>query len=281
MTETPSPIPLWPAGVVPGAHGLAEPDVPSLTPFLAPGGGPRAAVVICPGGAYAGLAPHEGAPVARWLRGLGIHAFVLRYRVTPYRHPHPLLDAQRALRTVRERAQQWGVDPSRVGILGFSAGGHLASTAGTHFDAGDPGAADTVERQGCRPDFMILCYPVISFIEFPHQGTMANLIGADPPEDLRALLSNERQVTRDTPPAFLWHTADDGGVSVRNSLSFASALSQHGVPFALHVYGHGRHGLGLAENDADVGSWPTRCGAWLAQRGLVASDGPAGNAGNA
>ncbi len=281
MADGPA-LPLWPEGEVPGAQGTDDRDVPKLTPFLPDGRRPgeplRAAMVVCPGGGYAGLAPHEGAPVARWLNSLGIAAFVLQYRVAPYRHPWPLSDAQRALRTVRHRAGEWGVDPARVGILGFSAGGHLTATAGTHWDRGDAGADDPVERWSCRPDLMVLCYPVITFGPSRHEGSMHNLLGrppADPGtqqaadyEALRRSLSNDEQVTPETPPAFLWHTADDGGVPVENSLVFASALSRHRVPFALHVYERGRHGLGLAEQDPDVGSWPARCGVWLAGHGF-------------
>ena len=261
-------VALWPAGAVPGALGSEDRDVPKLTPFLVPGGGPRAAVVVCPGGGYAGLAPHEGAPVARWLNSLGIAAFVLQYRVAPYKHPWPLADAQRAIRTIRHRAAEWGVDPGRVGILGFSAGGHLTATAGTHWDRGDVGAEDPIARQSCRPDLLVLCYAVVTFGVFRHEGSMHNLIGAQPSEELRRSLCNEEQVGADTPPTFLWHTADDAGVPVENSLVFAAALSRHRVPFALHVYESGRHGLGLAAGDPDVGSWPERCGVWLARHGF-------------
>jgi acetyl esterase/lipase len=264
------PLRLWPEGAVPGARGAEPPDVPTITPHLAAGGGPepRAAIVVCPGGGYASLAPHEGAPVARWLNGLGVNAFVLRYRVAPYGHPWPLADAQRAIRTVRHRAAAWGVDPARVGILGFSAGGHLAATAATHFDAGDAAAADPVERMSSRPDLAILCYAVITLEQFRHEGSMRNLIGAQPTAELRRRLSAEQQVTADTPPAFLWHTADDAAVPVENSLLFAAALSRFRVPFALHVFERGRHGLGLAQDDPDVGGWTDRCALWLAGHGF-------------
>jgi acetyl esterase/lipase len=151
-----------------------------------------------------------------------------------------------------------------VGILGFSAGGHLASTVGTHFGAGDPNAADPIDRQGSRPDAMILCYPVLTFEPpFRHEGSMYNLLGPNPPDDLRLSLSSETQVTAETPPTFLWHTADDAGVPVENSLLMAAALSAQHVPFELHVYPHGAHGLGLAPDDPHVGTWPTLCAQWL------------------
>jgi acetyl esterase/lipase len=259
---------LWPEGAVPLATGSNPGDRPTLTPYLLPPGPARAAVVICPGGGYAGLAAHEAAPVARWANALGLHALVLRYRVAPYRHPAPLWDAQRALRTVRHRADAWAVDPDRVGLLGFSAGGHLCATAATHFDHGEPDAQDPVQRQGCRPDFVVLGYPVISLIDHAHAGSMHNLLGADPPEELRLALSAERQVTAATPPAFLWHTADDAVVPVEHSLAFAAALSRHGVPFELHIYPHGAHGLGLATAEARVGQWTQACASWLAAEGL-------------
>ena len=261
-------VPLWPDGAVPLGAGSGPADRPSITPYLVREGDARSAVVVCPGGGYAGLADHEGEPVARWLNARGLHAFVLRYRVAPYRHPAPLWDAQRAIRTVRHHCGPWRVDPGRVGILGFSAGGHLSATAGTHFDPGDPAAADPVDRQGCRPDFLILCYPVISFVAHTHHGSMTNLLGTEPPEDLRRALSNEEQVTAATPRTFLWHTADDAGVPVENSLGFAAALSRHRVPFDLHVYAHGAHGLGLAANDPHVGNWTAVCAAWLTAQGL-------------
>jgi acetyl esterase/lipase len=225
-------------------------------------------MIVCPGGGYHWLAPHEGEPVARWLNGLGIAAFVLEYRHAPQRHPAPLHDTQRAIRLVRHHAAEWNVAPDRVGILGFSAGGHLATTAGTHHDAGDPHAADPVERLSCRPDLLVLCYPVITFLPGGHSGSMANLLGDDPPEELRRSLSAELHVTPETPPAFLWHTAEDASVPVQDSLLFASALHRAGVPFALHVFPRGRHGLGLAPDDLAVGQWTALCARWLAEQGF-------------
>ncbi len=256
------PQPLWPAGA-PG-RDTAEPRFePTLTPYLVAADRPRGTVVVCPGGGYGGRAPHEGEPIALMLNKFGISAAVCDYRVAPYRHPHPLLDAQRAIRTVRHHAKDWHVDPTRVAILGFSAGGHLASTAATHWDLGDPHATDPIDRLAGRPDAAILCYPVISFAEFGHTGSMHNLLGPNPDPALRENLSNEKQVNAKTPPTFLWHTADDGGVPVENSLLFASALRRAGVPFELHVYQHGAHGLGLAPGDPHVATWARLCGEWL------------------
>jgi acetyl esterase/lipase len=245
---------------------------PRLTPYLPAASVPTAAIVVCPGGGYRMLAPHEGEPVARWLNGLGIAAFVLEYRHAPHRHPAPLQDAQRAIRLVRHFAGEWNVAPDRVGILGFSAGGHLAATAGTQPGAGDPHADDPVERQSARPDLMVLCYPVITFVSERDSVSMANLIGEDAPDDLRRALSAELNVTPGTPPAFLWHTAEDAAVPVEDSLRFASALHRAGVRFALHVFPHGRHGLGLATDDPTVGQWTTLCARWLADQGFGARE---------
>jgi acetyl esterase/lipase len=192
---------------------------------------------------------------------------VLRYRLATYRHPAPLLDAQRAIRLVRARADAFGVDAQRIGILGFSAGGHLASTAGTHFDSGDPQSADPIEQVSCRPDALILCYPVISFGEFRHPGSRDALLGENPPEMLVQLLSNEKQVTPQTPPTFLWHTANDGGVPVENSLLFAAALSKNRVSFDLHIFADGPHGVGLAADHPVLSLWTTCCAAWLRDMG--------------
>ena len=261
------PIPLWSEGA-PGAQGTADSDNPSITPYLVEASEPTAAIVVCPGGGYGGLAPHEGEPVARWLNSLGISAVVLRYRVAPYKHPHPLLDAQRALRYVRAHASEWKIDPRRSGILGFSAGGHLAATAGTHYDAGNPESPDPVEWVSCRPDLLVLCYAVISFGTHRHNGSMVNLIGENPPDDLRSHLSNELQITANTPPTFLWHTADDAAVPVENSLLFAQALSRYQIPFELHVFAQGRHGLGLAPDDPSVSQWTRLCAIWLEKQGF-------------
>ena len=263
----PFDIPLWPGGT-PGLDTAAPSHVPTLTAYCVSSRRARGAVIICPGGGYRMRAPHEAEPVACWLNASGISAFVLNYRVVPYRHPWPLRDAQRAVRLVRCRASEWLINPERVGILGFSAGGHLAATVGTHYDSGDPQADDPVDRQSCRPDAMVLCYPVITFGPHRHNGSMVHLIGENPTEDLRTSLSNETQVTKDTPPAFLWHTSDDRAVPVENSLLFAAALTREHVPFELHVYRSGQHGMGLAGSDPHVRTWPKLCAQWLKQIGF-------------
>ena len=258
------PIVLWPDGA-PGAVGQQPDDIPTLTPYLPPMGKDNCgAVVICPGGGYGFLAPHEGRPVAEWLNSNGIAGFVLKYRIAPrYKHPAPLQDANRALRTVRARAAEWGVRPDRIGILGFSAGGHLASTAGTHFDAGRADAADPIERASSRPDAMVLIYPVITMKEKTHGGSRNNLLGKDPSAELINLLSNEEQVTSQTPPAFLIHTVEDTAVPYENSNLFIAALRKAGVPHEFHLYEKGPHGFGLADKDPVLSTWPKLCAAWL------------------
>lgn len=264
-----NPILLWPEGTpVDGSGG--ESFDPTITPYLVESNRPTAAVVVCPGGGYSGRADHEGEPVALWINGLGISSFVLDYRVAPSRHPAPLMDAQRAIRWVRAKAQELHVDAGRVGILGFSAGGHLAATAATHFDGGTPVAEDPVERQSSRPDAAVLCYPVITFVdECRHSGSMTNLLGPDPDDRLRRELSAELQVGSMTPRMFLWHTGEDAGVPVRNSLLLADALARHEVPFSLHTYPRGAHGLGLATGTGYTASWTVACAGWLREIGFV------------
>jgi acetyl esterase/lipase len=266
-------IELWPSGA-PGAKGKSDNDKPTITAYLPPADkATGAAVVVCPGGGYGFLAMgHEGKDVAEWLNSLGVAAFVLKYRHAAhgYQHPAPLDDAQRALRTVRARAGEWGVDSKRVGILGFSAGGHLASTAGTHFDAGKSDAADPIDRQSCRPDFMVLVYPVVSFTTaYTHQGSKNNLLGKNPDQKLVDHLSNENQVTSQTPPTFLMHTNEDSGVPPENSVLFYLALRRAGVPAEMHIYEKGQHGLGLAPQTPAVSSWPERCADWMRGRGIL------------
>ena len=269
----PKVMPLWPGGA-PGAVGNEEADRPTLSVYLAAAEkATGAGVVVCPGGSYSGLAmDHEGRQIAGWLNSLGVAGFVLKYRLGPrYRHPAPLQDAQRALRLVRQRAGEFGVAPDRIGIWGFSAGGHLASTAGTHFDTGDPGAPDPIDRMSSRPDFLILAYPVISFTTpYAHAGSRRNLLGENPDPSLAESLSNEKQVTARTPPAFLFHTDEDKGVPAENSVLFYLALRKAGVPAELHVYQRGKHGVGLAQSDPVLSTWPDRLAGWLRIRGLLA-----------
>lgn len=270
VAQTPTAELLWPQGA-PNALGTSPEDQPSLTPFLVSGGSAGTAVIVCPGGGYQHLAmDKEGYQVAQWLNTLGVSAFVLQYRLgPPYRYPNELLDAQRAIRLVRSRAGQYGLLPDRIGIMGFSAGGHLASSAGTHFDAGNPSATDPIDRAGSRPDFLVLCYPVISFTNYVHRGSMTALLGENPDPRLIEDLSNELRVTAQTPPTFLFHTDADKTVPVENSVNFYLALRKAGVPAELHVYEHGGHGVGLAQSDPVLSSWPGRLADWLRGRGLL------------
>lgn len=267
-TPEPEAMPLW-EGPAPGAMGTDAKDIPTLTPWLAknPNG---LAVVVCPGGGYGALAvDHEGKQIAQWLNSQGISAFVLRYRLGPkYHHPVMINDAHRALRTVRARAAEFRVNPAKIGIMGFSAGGHLAATAATHFDAGNPADGDPLERASSRPDFAVLAYPVITLTaeEFVHKGSRRNLLGDNPDPALVKDLSNELAVSRETPPCFLFHTNGDTGVPAENSVLFYLALRRAGVPAELHIYENGPHGVGLAWSDAVLGTWPARLADWLRAR---------------
>ena len=230
---------------------------PLITAYPAEGGGSRAAVLVLPGGGYQMLADHEGHDYAEWLRNLGLHAFVLRYPVAPHRHPEPVTVATDALAYLRSGDHGLAVDPGRVGVIGSSAGGHLAGC----LSVGVAGA------QVPRPDFAILCYPVISFVSEPHQGSATNLLGPEPTAQALAGLSLERRVDAQTPPTFLWSTADDEAVPVGNSLQYAKALTELGVPTELHVLPHGRHGLGLAPDVPEVAVWSRLCEDWLRRGG--------------
>jgi acetyl esterase/lipase len=265
-SNDPKPLVLWPDGA-PGAKGKEAADIPTVTVYLPPADkATGAAVVICPGGGYGNLAmDHEGHQVARWLNSLGVAGVILKYRHAPkYRHPIPLGDAQRALRFVRANAKEWKIDPERVGILGFSAGGHLASTAGTHFDKGDPDAKDPIDRLSCRPDFMVLVYPVITLVgPSAHGGSRNNLLGKTPDAKLVESLCNEKQVTANTPPAFLTHTKEDKGVPAENSIMFYEACKKAGVMAEMHLYEKGNHGLGLGPKNLEFSQWPMRCAEWM------------------
>ena len=269
------PFPLWANGA-PDALGKEEKDIPTLTPFWPEAAkATGAAMVICPGGGYGGLAPHEGAHYARFLNEQGIAGFVLKYRLAPagYHHPSMLMDAARAVRTVRAKAAEWKLDGKRIGIMGSSAGGHLTSTLLTHFDAGKPDAEDPVERQSSRPDLGILCYPVVTMMgPYTHKGSRNNLLGKEPSEELVRLLSNELQVTKETPPCFIWHTLEDTGVLMENSTQFAEALRKAGVPFDLHIYQKGAHGIGLGSTNYDPAKWHPwthDCIFWLKTQGFA------------
>jgi acetyl esterase/lipase len=269
MAAAPEVLLLWPNGA-PGAKGQADTDKPSLTVYPAPADkATDMAIVVCPGGGYGHLAVgHEGKDVAEWLNSIGVSAFVLKYRIAPhYHHPAPLQDAQRALRTVRARAAEWKINRKRIGIWGFSAGGHLASTAGTHFDDGKPDAADPVERAGCRPDFLILAYPVITLKPpYAHLGSRNNLLGKNADPNLVDELSNDDRVTPQTPPTFLMHTDADKGVVPENSIRFYRALRKNKVPAELHIFEKGPHGVGLAPKDRVLSVWPQLLASWLKSR---------------
>jgi acetyl esterase/lipase len=247
-------------------------DNPNLTIYVATGNQKvPTGVLVFPGGGYVHLAvDHEGTQIAAWLNSYGISAFVLRYRLGPkYHHPVELEDAQRAIRYVRANAKQYGIDGHRIGVWGFSAGGHLASSVGTHFDNGEASATDVIDQQSSRPDFLILCYPVITFKEpYLHRGSRTALLGDNPDPGLMDLLSNETQVTAQTPPTFLFHTSDDPVVPVQNSIDFYLALRKANVPAELHVFEHGPHGVGLARDKPDLAIWPDLLAKWLKQLGL-------------
>jgi acetyl esterase/lipase len=267
---------LWTDGA-PGSQGTQDEDKPTLAPYIVPQGrGTGTAVIVCPGGGYEHLSmDKEGDQIARWLNSIGVTAFVLKYRLGPkYRHPVELGDAQRAIRTVRSKAAEYRVSPDRVGIMGFSAGGHLASTAGTHFDAGKADATDPIDRLSSRPDFLVLVYAVISFNPpYVHRGSLRALLGDQPDPKLVENLSNELQVTAQTPPTFLFHTSTDTTVPAENSALFYLALRKAGVPAEMHIYERGPHGVGLAQTDEALASWPGRLADWLRGRGLLNSAG--------
>jgi acetyl esterase/lipase len=259
---------LWP-GRAPGAVGDEPADRPTLTPFI-PDKPNGAAMIVCPGGGYGVVVDHEKDPVGEWLNAQGITAFTLVYRVAPrYRHPAMLQDVARAIRTVRARAAEWRVNPARLGIIGFSAGGHLAATASVLYDAGDATAADPVERVSSRPDCAVVVYPVITMHPLKgHPGCSRNLLGENPPTALIDKLSVERQVTKDTPPTFIYHRRGDPTVPVRHPLLYAAALADAGVRFELHVYDHVGHGQVFAKNDPIDGDWPERLKNWLKRQGF-------------
>jgi acetyl esterase/lipase len=267
--------PLWPNGA-PGALGSEPKDVPRLFAYpLKEVAQATAAVVVCPGGGYGGLAVgYEGHEVAEWLNTIGVAGFVLTYRHAPdYRHPAPLQDAQRAIQTVRARAREWNVDPRRIGILGFSAGGHLSAHAGVSYVEGDTTAGDPVGRVSSRPDFLVLVYPVISMLPPEgHAGSARNLLGDNATREQLEAVSPHLHVTRDTPPAFLVHTTEDEGVSARNPLLFYGTLLQAGVSCELHIFQQGRHGLGLGNKPPALpfGEWPGLCEKWFRAQGIIA-----------
>jgi len=271
--EALSPIPLWLEGA-PGALGTDAADIPTLTPYLPdPTNTAGAAMVICPGGGYEHLAPIEGRDYARWLNQHGVVCFVLKYRLGSHgdHYPAEFQDVTRAMRWVRAHAADYRINPHRIGVIGSSAGGHLASTLLTHFDSGNTNADDPIERQSSRPDIGILCYPVITMGKYTHQGSKDNLLGKHPSRKLVKLLSNELQVKTNTPPCFIWCTYEDKTVPMENTLMFAEGLRKNHVPFDLHVYQKGGHGMGLKDRPpfAHPHPWAADCLFWLKQQGWL------------
>lgn len=253
-------IPLW-SEIAPYTQESPEQAQPSVKEFAVPGS--RGAVVVCPGGGYEMKAPHEGDPIAEMLNRAGISAYVLDYRVKPCHYLAPLSDASRAIRVVRSLGYE------KVGILGFSAGGNLCCSAATHYDAGNPDSPDPIERLSSRPDAFVPCYAVVSLCQYTHIGSRNSLLGTRANEmPFVRFFSAEQNVTPDTPPAFIWHTSTDEAVPVENSLLLATALAKNAVPFELHIFPIGRHGLGLAEEYADVHKWAELCQAWLCGHGF-------------
>jgi len=263
-------ISLWEEDEYPIAH----PDDgfrPWLDPYPLETDTALGAVLICPGGGYGCRARHEGIQIAEAFNRLGLHAFVVHYSVAPRRHPQPLRDAGRAIRIIRRRASEWRVDPAHIAILGFSAGGHLAGSLGVHYDKSWLSDPSPFGKFTARPDALILCYAVLSSGPFMHAGSFYNLLGPDPDPAFVATMGLENQINDATPPAFLWHTADDSGVPVENSLLFAGVLRRHCVPFELHVFGSGPHGLGLATDDPHIATWFPLCVQWLTSNNWISA----------
>ncbi|HYW34325.1 MAG TPA: alpha/beta hydrolase [Balneolaceae bacterium] len=263
---------LWPNGA-PGAKGTTPKDKPSITIFTPPASKANGtAVLICPGGGYAMEAMNkEGYKPAKWLNGLGVTAYVLKYRHGPrYQYPAPYWDAVRAMHIIRSRAKKWSIDPNRLGIMGFSAGGHLASTVGTHWKHSVPLKVDSLAHISSRPDFMILAYPVITMKNsFTHHGSRRMLLGTHPKPSLVNLLSNEDQVSQRTPPTFIVQGTNDHTVPVENSIAFYKALHAHHVPVEMHLFEKGPHGFGLAQNKPALSIWPKLCENWLRSHHLL------------
>jgi acetyl esterase/lipase len=249
-----------------GQPPASSPDdsfLPYLEIYPARGQEVRGAVLICPGGGYVNRASHEAAPIAERYRAAGFHAFVLQYRVSPNHHPAPLLDVSRAIRIIRQNAKDWSVDPDRIAVCGFSAGGHLTASIGVHYELDLLDTGGPLDAISCRPSALILCYAVISGKAFRHAGSFRNLLGPNPDSESQSLMSLEDHVDANTPPAFLWHTADDPAVPAANSFVFAESLGSNGVPYELHVYPTGAHGLGLAEATPHIASWMGLSVEWL------------------
>ncbi len=272
ILQEPSTIPLW-TDRAPGAVGDEDLDKPTLTIYMPPNTtGPMTAVIIAPGGGYSRLSMNlEGRAPANYFNDLGVAACVLKYRVGPrYHHPVEMGDAARAIRMVRARAGEWHIAPEHIGIMGFSAGGHLAATASTHFDSGNPSATDPIDHVSSRPDFAVLCYPVISMIEnWSHPGSRNSLLGEHPPESLVREMSMETKVAAQTPPTFIYQTNMDTTVPAENAVAYYLALRKAGVSAEMHIFRNGPHGTGLGMTDAALGEWPRLLTDWMRVSGFL------------
>lgn len=260
-------IDLWNENIIGFNENIGQ-NKPNLTPYIIEKNELLSAVIVCPGGGYTHKAEHEGEPIARWLNTIGINAFVLDYRVAPYMHPYPMLDVQRAIRYVRYNCKEFNINPNKIGILGFSAGGHLAGMSSVHFDSGKQDG-DEIDKVSSRPDMAILCYPVITTGEYSHLGSFKALLGENPSQELLEYACIEKQIKENTPPVFLWHTAEDSTVPMKNSLLFAEALREKEIDFELHVFPKGRHGLGLAYEIPHVARWTRLCEEWLKEKNFI------------
>jgi acetyl esterase/lipase len=277
----PHAIPLW-TGSAPGALGDTEVDKPLLYAFMPQKRSTSAAILVIPGGGYAHVAiGHEGFQIAQWLNAQGMPAFVLDYRVAPYHYPVEIDDGRRAMRLIRAHASEYGIDPKRLGVWGFSAGGHLASSLGTHCSMDEPAAndastaGDPIDRLSCRPDFMVLSYPVISMtLPEAHAGSRMNLLGPEVDPQLEKEYSNQLAVTAQTPPTFLFATTKDPTVPVENSLDFYRALERAGIPAEIHIYDYANHGCGLCGSIIPLSTWPGLLRNWMLQHALLPPDAP-------
>jgi acetyl esterase/lipase len=273
LAQSAAPVPalLWPNGA-PMAQGTADVDQPTLTTYLPASNPTKTGVIIAPGGGYQHLSMEkEGSDIAKWLNARGVAGFVLKYRLGPtYHHPVELGDAQRAIRTVRANAAKLGIAPDHIGMWGFSAGGHLAASAGTLFDQGPAANADAIDKVSARPDFLVLAYPVITTDpQFAYKGLVKFLLGDNPDPALVEKMSVEKRVTAQTPPTFIMQTTDDATVPVMNSVMFYSALVANKVPAEMHLYAHGPHGVGLAPGFPDLKGWPDLLATWMRSKGWM------------
>lgn len=261
-------------GVIPGYDPEIDQDIPGIEPYLieSKDNKKQPAIILCQGGAYTHKAQHEGEPIARYLNTIGINVFIVNYRVAPYKYPYPFMDLQRAIRFVRYNCDEYNIDPDKIGVMGFSAGGHLAAASCVHFDLGksDEEESDEIDKISCRPDISILCYPVITLLgEYAHKRSGPNLLGEDASQELYEYMCPEKHVKDNTPPAFIWATATDNSVPFQNSLMYAEALKEKDVEFELHIFPRGRHGLGLLDEEPYVQRWAGLCREFLIDQKFI------------